>query len=134
MRGLIYRITLFTINILFPPLSVLLLCGPNWDLVLNCSLFLLAIIPSHIHGLYISCTYFHRRRKVKKGVYPGGSKPMIKSKNVINGGASDVEVERLYLKTFGRDAASRRYSHPQGYSRYSDTSYGAGDGSRKYYS
>lgn len=41
-----------------------MLCGPNWDFILNCLLFLLAIIPAHIHGFYISCVYFHRRHKV----------------------------------------------------------------------
>ncbi len=52
------------INILMPPLAVLVLCGADWDFALNCVLFLLAVIPSHIHGFYITMTYFHRRHKV----------------------------------------------------------------------
>lgn len=59
-----YRIVITCINIFFPPLAVLMLCGASWDCMLNCALFLLAIIPSHVHGFYISCTYFHRRSKV----------------------------------------------------------------------
>lgn len=58
-------------------------------------LFLAAIIPSHIHGFYLSCTYFHRRRKVRKGRYPGGPKPLIYSENVLFGGARWDEVQQL---------------------------------------
>jgi len=64
MGALTYRIFLTCINIFFPPLAVAMLCGFEWDCMLNCCFFLLAVIPSHIHGFYISCTYFHRRRKV----------------------------------------------------------------------
>lgn len=34
------------------------------DCMINCILFLCGVIPSHLHGFYISCTYFHRRKKV----------------------------------------------------------------------
>lgn len=64
MKGLMYRIVLTIINIFFPPLSVMMLCGVGFDLLINCCFFLLAVFPSHIHGFYISCTYFHRRSKV----------------------------------------------------------------------
>lgn len=64
MRGLAYRIVLTIINIFFPPLAVMMLTGAGYDTMVNCFLFLLAVIPSHIHGFYISCTYFHRRHKV----------------------------------------------------------------------
>lgn len=58
-------------------------------------LFLAAIIPSHIHGFYLSCTYFHRRRKVRRGRWPGGPKPLIYSDNVLCGGARWDEAQRL---------------------------------------
>ena len=66
IRGLAYRIGLTIINILFPPVAVLMVCGPNFDFILNCTLLLLAVIPSHIHGFYITWTYFSRKRKVCK--------------------------------------------------------------------
>lgn len=65
MRALIYRVYITLINIFFPPLAVAMLCGWHYDCILNCILFILAVIPSHIHGFYISCTYFHRRGKVR---------------------------------------------------------------------
>jgi len=89
---------------------------------MNCLLFLLAVIPSHIHGFYISWTYFFRRRKVllevalgsrghkltsiqaKKGKYPGGPKPFIYSQKVVNGGLSNAEVKELWRrKEYGID-------------------------------
>ncbi|KAH9818120.1 Proteolipid membrane potential modulator [Teratosphaeria destructans] len=108
MRGLCYRIFLTCINIFFPPLAVAMLCGFGWDLTVNCCLFLLAVIPSHVHGFYISCTYFHRRHKVKKGRWPGGPKSMIESPHVINGGASEAEARRLYLKEHGMERKGSR--------------------------
>lgn len=81
--------------LLVPPLAVLLLCGPETDLIINCLLFLAAVIPSHIHGFYISCTYFNRKRKVRKGVFPGKHRGFIYSERVQNGGASAREVEKL---------------------------------------
>ena len=65
LTGLTYRIFITALNILFPPLAVMLIAGPEYDCLLNCALFLLAVIPSHIHGFYISCVYFHRRHKVR---------------------------------------------------------------------
>ncbi|KAK5121317.1 hypothetical protein LTR85_005483 [Meristemomyces frigidus] len=106
MRALVYRAFLTCINIFFPPLAVAMLCGMEWDCMLNCCFFLLAVIPSHVHGFYISCTYFHRRGKVKKGRYPGGSKSMIHSRNVLNGGASNAEVDRLWRKENGLERKS----------------------------
>lgn len=69
MRGLRDRIILTIVNLLFPPAAVYALCGIGLDLALNCVFFILAVIPSHIHGFYITCTYFHRRRKVRKAVF-----------------------------------------------------------------
>jgi len=89
------RFTVALVNVLFPPLAVYLLCGVGHDLMLNSALFLLAVIPSHIHGFYISFTYFQRKRKVRKGLYPGSTKHMIHSEKVLNGGASNKEVRRL---------------------------------------
>ena len=83
------------INIIFPPLGVMLLCGPETDVIMNCILFLFAIIPSHVHAFYISCTYFNRKKKVRKGIYPGTWRQGIYSERVQNGGASWKEIERL---------------------------------------
>lgn len=89
------RVIIALLNIFFPPLAVALLCGPNEDLLFNCLLFLLAVIPSHVHGFYISLTYFNRKRKVRRGVYPGGPKSGIWSEKVNTGGVGRREVERL---------------------------------------
>ena len=78
-----------------PPIAILLLTGPETDTFINAVLFLLGVIPSHIHGFYISCTYFHRKNKVRKGRYPGDWKPFIYSSKVQNGGVSEREVRRL---------------------------------------
>mgnify|MGYP001626692614 CR=1 FL=1 len=64
LSGITYRIFITMLNILFPPLAVMLIAGPEYDCLMNCCLFLLAVIPSHFHGFYISCVYFHRRHKV----------------------------------------------------------------------
>ncbi|KAK0769976.1 hypothetical protein LTR02_009620 [Friedmanniomyces endolithicus] len=112
MRTLAYRASITLVNIFFPPLAVAMLCGWEWDCMLNCLLFLLAVIPSHVHGFYISCTYFHRRKKVRKGRWPGGPKSLIHSDNVINGGASNAEAARLWRKENGvEEKESRRSRH-----------------------
>lgn len=89
------RLLLTLTNIFFPPLAVLLLTGPYTDTLLNCIFFLLGVLPSHIHGFYISCTYFHRKNKVRKGRYPGGPKWGIFDRRVWNGCASEGRVEEL---------------------------------------
>jgi uncharacterized membrane protein YqaE (UPF0057 family) len=96
-------------NILFPPLAVFMLTGLNEDVIFNCVLFLLAVIPSHIHGFYISLTYFQRKRKVRKGVYPGKPHRMIWSQKVNNGGASRSEMQEMLEEKEGR-ALSQRIS------------------------
>ncbi|KAK1059701.1 hypothetical protein LTR74_012432 [Friedmanniomyces endolithicus] len=110
MRTLAYRASITLVNIFFPPLAVAMLCGWEWDCMLNCLLFLLAVIPSHVHGFYISCTYFHRRKKVRKGRWPGGPKSLIHSDNVINGGASNAEAARLWRKENGVEEKEIRRS------------------------
>lgn len=89
------RLCLTLINVFFPPLSVLLLTGPYTDTLINCLLFIAGVIPSHIHGFYISCTYYHRKGKVRKGKYPGGQKAGIFDEKVWRGGASRERVEEL---------------------------------------
>jgi uncharacterized membrane protein YqaE (UPF0057 family) len=64
MRNIPYRILIMTVNIFFPPLAVAMLTGMGMDTALNCLFFLLAVIPSHVHGFYISWVYFSRRRRV----------------------------------------------------------------------
>jgi uncharacterized membrane protein YqaE (UPF0057 family) len=78
-----------------PPISVMLVAGPGMDCILNSIFFIAGVIPGHIHGFYITCTYFHRKRKVKKGRYPGGRKTFIFSEQVWNGGASNQHVRDL---------------------------------------
>ncbi|KAI7542135.1 hypothetical protein KC331_g8145 [Hortaea werneckii] len=105
--GLMYRFWVIVVNLILPPLAVALLAGVDVDFLINCALFLLAVIPSHIHGFYISMVYFHRRKKVRKGQYPGGSKAFIFSKSILNGGASDAEVDRLWRKERGLETKGR---------------------------
>lgn len=90
------RATVATCNVLFPPLAVWMLTGEaGEDLLINSCLFLLAVIPSHIHGFYLSWTYFNRKRKIRRGEYPGGRRPMIYSSKVQNGGASPKEIRQF---------------------------------------
>lgn len=95
------RVIITTCNILFPPLAVGLLTGfTSHETLLNSALFLLAVIPSHIHGFWLSTVYFTRKRRARKGKYPG--KPHkwgIHSEKVLTGGvgweaAEDLKVGR----------------------------------------
>ncbi|APA13002.1 hypothetical protein SS1G_08498 [Sclerotinia sclerotiorum 1980 UF-70] len=72
--------------------------GIGADCLLNTILFMLGVIPGHIHGFYITCTYFSRRKKVRKGQYPGGPKMGIYSERVWYGGASAKRVDELWEK------------------------------------
>jgi uncharacterized membrane protein YqaE (UPF0057 family) len=101
------RFVICICNIIFPPFAVLLLTGLNQDVIFNCVLFLLAVIPSHIHGFYISLTYFNRKRKVRKGVYPGKPHGMIWSDKVNNGGASRREMQDLLDEKEGNTLGNR---------------------------
>jgi uncharacterized membrane protein YqaE (UPF0057 family) len=108
-------LTLGFVNMLFPPLAVYMLCGVGQDLFINSMLFLLAVIPSHFHGFYLSWTYFSRKRKVAKGRYPGGRKAIIHSEKVQNGGASPSEVKSLYRqKSKEKNYRNQQQSHSPG--------------------
>ncbi|KAF1990190.1 hypothetical protein K402DRAFT_390488 [Aulographum hederae CBS 113979] len=85
----------------FPPFAVLLLTGCGGDLLLSFLFCLLGALPSHLHGLYISCVYFHQKNRVRRGVYPGGPKPLISSRRVLNGGASEKKLAQLWWKGRG---------------------------------
>jgi len=98
VKMVLKRGTIMVINIFFPPVGVALLCGMEYDVFINCMLFLCAVIPSHVHAFYISCTYFNRKRKVRKGQYPGDPRPMIYCERVQNGGASRRELAELREK------------------------------------
>ncbi|KAH7370358.1 hypothetical protein BKA65DRAFT_386549, partial [Rhexocercosporidium sp. MPI-PUGE-AT-0058] len=74
----------------------LLVAGPGTDCLINTLLFIAGVIPGHIHGFYITCTYFHRKHKVKRGRYPGGRRAGIYSERVLNGGASAGRVGDLW--------------------------------------
>jgi uncharacterized membrane protein YqaE (UPF0057 family) len=89
------KLLLTVVNIFCPPLAVFILAGGGPDVTFNLFLFLLAVIPSHFHSFYVSSVYFYRTRKVRKGLYPGGPKPLIWSSRILNGGASPGEAERL---------------------------------------
>ena len=91
------RIVITSCNIFFPPLAVALLTGfTSSDTFLNSALFLLAIIPSHIHGFYISFVYFTRKRRARNGQYPGKPhKAGIWSERVLTGGVGWDEADRL---------------------------------------
>lgn len=74
------------------------MAGVGADCLFNTLFFLLGVIPGHIHGYYVTLTYFHRKGKVRKGKYPGGPKSFICSELVWNGGASNRHVEELRQK------------------------------------
>ncbi|KAF2424259.1 hypothetical protein EJ08DRAFT_618098 [Tothia fuscella] len=93
MRNIPYRCCIMLVNIVFPPVAIMMLTGLGHDTLVNSLLFLAGVIPSHIHAFYLSSTYFHRRRKARKGKYPGGRASMIASTNVLNGGLSSAECE-----------------------------------------
>lgn len=73
----------------------MLVAGVGTDALINTLWFLCGVIPGHIHGFYITCTYFSRKRKVQRGRYPGGPKSLIYSRRVINGDASEERVREL---------------------------------------
>lgn len=89
------RVIIMVMNFLFPPIAVMMLTGMGTDTLVNSLLFLLAVIPSHFHGFYVSLVYFYRKRKVRKGVYPGDKASMIFSERVNNGGATRREMQKL---------------------------------------
>jgi hypothetical protein len=66
------------------------------DAIINTLFFIAGVLPGHIHGFYISSVYFHRKRKVRKGKYPGGRKTGIYSEQIWNGGASNRKVRELW--------------------------------------
>lgn len=103
---MITRLCLALLNIFFPPIAVLLLTGPYTDTLLNCILFLCGVLPAHIQGFYISCTYLHRKKKVRKGIWPGGPKSFIFCEKIWMGGASRREWEQLELERNGRSSRS----------------------------
>jgi len=116
---LVKRITILVFNLVFPPLAVGTLTGfTSRETLLNSLLFLLAVLPSHVHGLYISTVYFTRKRRVRKGKWPGHpGLPGIWSEKVLTGGAGWDEAQDLKdgrrrvgrLEEFGgRDGARER--------------------------
>jgi uncharacterized membrane protein YqaE (UPF0057 family) len=107
---LVKRLTIAVMNIVFPPVAVMLLTNScNADVLLNSILFLLAVIPSHVHGFYLSWTYFNRKRKVRRGVYPGDKHSGIWSDRINQGGATRKEYLRLKEeKDFGKRKSNTR--------------------------
>lgn len=74
----------------------MLVAGVGMDALVNTLWFLCGVIPGHVHGFYVTWTYFSRKKKVRKGRYPGGPKPFIYSRRVVNGDASDERVRQLW--------------------------------------
>ncbi|KAG9244331.1 hypothetical protein BJ878DRAFT_441520 [Calycina marina] len=110
------RIFLFLINVFMPPLTVLLIAGPNTDFIINCLLFIAGVLPSHIHAFYVSCTYFHRKRRVRKGLPPVKAtgtyyKAGIYSERILAGGKERVRKVRGERQQGGRgeDMSGRRH-------------------------
>lgn len=99
------RLVILVFNLFFPPLAVLLLCGFGADFAMNCFFFILAVIPSHIHGMYISFVYFNRKNRVRKGRLPGKRRGLIYSEKVQNGGASRRQLEDIRL--LGKERSGR---------------------------
>lgn len=89
------RVIIMIMNFLFPPIAVMMITGMGMDTLVNSLLFLLAVVPSHVHGFYLSWVYFYRKRKVRKGVWPGKKASGIFSEKVNNGGASRKEMAKL---------------------------------------
>jgi len=85
----------------------MMLTGLGHDTLMNSLLFLAGVLPSHIHGFYISCTWFHRRKKARKGKYPGGRKSMIYSQDLLDGGLTPLELERRWWIEKGGDEKRR---------------------------
>ncbi|KAH6645302.1 hypothetical protein BKA67DRAFT_664401 [Truncatella angustata] len=101
------RLVVLIFNVIFPPAAVFLLTGFGADFAMNCFLFILAVIPSHIHGMYISFVYFRRKNKVRKGRWPGRRRGLIYSDKVQNGGATRAQLEDIRRNEEER-AAGRR--------------------------
>lgn len=96
MRIFLERLTLTLVNMFLPPLSVMLVAGIGMDALVNTLWFLCGVIPGHVHGFYVTWTYFSRKKKVRNGRYPGGPKPFIYSRRVVNGDASDERIRQLW--------------------------------------
>jgi len=88
----------------------MILSGFGHDTAINSLLFLAGVLPSHVHCFYVSMTYFHRRRKARKGKYPGGSRACIASRNVLNGGLTEGECERRLWREQNGDVGEKRLS------------------------
>lgn len=103
----------------------MLVAGVGIDVLINTFFFLAGVIPGHIHGFYVTWTYFSRKRKVNRGKYPGGPKPFIYSKRVINGDASDERVGQLWRE---EQRAKEEKLRRRGSSRWGMFNSGSGSG------
>lgn len=78
------------------------------DTVMNCFLFLLGVLPSHVHSFYISFVYYSRKRKARKGRYPGPPHSFIYSDKINNGDLTNAEVEKLWYAEHGTGNTTTR--------------------------
>ncbi|USW53742.1 Putative proteolipid membrane potential modulator [Septoria linicola] len=92
-----FRIYVNILGIFLPPVAVYLLYGFGPDFLLNCALTIMGFIPGSIHQMCLDISYWNRRKKVRRGMYPGDRREWIFSKDAQNGGIGDEEVEKLRL-------------------------------------
>jgi uncharacterized membrane protein YqaE (UPF0057 family) len=106
---LVKRMIVCIFNILFPPFAVASLTGvTSRDTFINSCLFLLAVIPSHVHGFMISMIYFSRKRKVRKNKFPGEEHAFIYSEKVLTGGAGWTQYDELRRAERGQSGKKSR--------------------------
>jgi uncharacterized membrane protein YqaE (UPF0057 family) len=108
MKLIVEKLSLSLVNIFCPPLAVYLIAGAGPDVILNCVLFILGVLPAHCQSFYLTYVYFHRKRKVKRGQALGGKRPLIWSERVLRGGASAEEVRRLRQEADTREVEKQR--------------------------
>lgn len=108
----------------------MIVAGVGPDCLINLCWLLCGVVPGHIHGFYITWTYFSRRRKVANGRYPGApNKSFIYSRRVLNGDASDERVRQLWeAEQRAREEKLRRASGRRTSWR---SAFGNGGGSKK---
>lgn len=122
---MLYRIYIMILNLIFPPVAVMLLTGiGSPETVLNTCLFLLAVIPSHVHGFIVSWNHFRekdkeekrlRRRRQRHGrsnsSYSTGSSRGRSSRrrHYSDKAATEGELEEYYSDTLYEEPVRPRY-------------------------
>lgn len=92
----------------------MLVAGVGADALINTLWLLCGVVPGHVHGFYVTWTYFSRKRKVRRGRWPGGPKALIYSRRVLHGDASEETVRRLWREEEARRAGGGRRGSRRG--------------------